>query len=92
MFLLLIAAILAFPAGLKQRLRGLLVGSMLAYVLSVARLMLLHYILRYNPKMWETLHGLVLPLGPVVLMALYFLRWSAAPVPVEASKQADHAA
>jgi exosortase family protein XrtM len=77
MFLLLTAAILAFPASWRRRLQGLLVGSVLAYVLSITRLMLLHYILRYSPDAWQTLHGLVLPLGPVVLLALYFLHWSA---------------
>ena len=77
MFLLLTAAILAFPASWRRRLQGLLVGSVLAYLLSITRLMLLHYILRYSPDAWQTLHGLVLPLGPVVLLALYFLHWSA---------------
>jgi len=77
MFLLLVAAIAAFPANGKQRALGLLFGSILAYVLSVARLMALHYILRYSPRGWEALHGLVLPLGPIIFMALYFLRWSA---------------
>src|ERR1700730_18373122 len=72
MFLLLIAAILAFPASLAQRARGLLVGAMLADGLSVTRLMALHYILRYSPSAWEALHGLILPLGPLILMALYF--------------------
>ena len=43
--------------------------------------MLLHYILRYSPNAWQALHGLVLPLGPVVIMVLYFLHWSR---PVEA--------
>jgi exosortase family protein XrtM len=76
MFLLLIAAILAFPASLQRRVQGMLVGSALAYALSLVRLMLLHYILRYSPGAWQALHGLVLPLGPVALMALYFLQWS----------------
>jgi exosortase family protein XrtM len=78
MFLMLAAGILAFPATLKQRVQGLLLGSMLAYLLSVARLMALHYVLRYSPNAWEALHGLVLPLGPIILMALYFMSWSAA--------------
>jgi len=77
MFLMLAAGILAFPATLRQRVRGLLLGSVLAYLLSVARLIALYYVLLYNPSAWEALHGLVLPLGPVILMALYFLRWSA---------------
>jgi exosortase family protein XrtM len=77
MFLLLVAGIVAFPASWKQRVQGLLLGSILAYVLSVTRLTALHYILRYSPNAWEALHGLVMPLAPILLMALFFMRWSA---------------
>ncbi len=77
MFLLLAAGIIAFPAAWAWRLQGLLFGSILAYLLSIIRLMALHYILRYSPGAWEALHGLVLPLGPIIFMALYFMRWSA---------------
>ncbi len=76
MFLLLVAGIVAFPSTWQRRVRGLLMGSILAYILSVMRLMCLHYILHYNPRAWEALHGLVLPLGPIILMALFFMRWS----------------
>jgi exosortase/archaeosortase family protein len=76
MFLMLVAGILAFPASWKRRTQGLVLGSILAYVLSLARLMALHYILRYSPSAWEALHGLVLPLGPLVLIALYFTHWT----------------
>jgi len=76
MFLLLVAGIIAFPASGRQRLRGLLIGSILAYVLSITRLMALHYILRYSPEAWQALHGLVLPLAPIIVIALYFMRWS----------------
>ncbi len=76
MFLLLVSGILAFPTSWKRRVQGLLVGSLLAYLLSVLRLMALHYILHYSPRAWEALHGLVLPLGPIILMALFFMRWS----------------
>lgn len=76
MFLLLIAAIIAFPASSGRRIQGLLMGALVAYALSVSRLMMLHYVLRYSPEAWEALHGFVLPLGPVVLLAIFFLRWS----------------
>lgn len=79
MFLLLIAAIVAFPASPRRRLRGLLEGAFLAYVLTVARLMTLHYVLRHAPQAWEALHGLILPLAPIALLSLYFLHWTAAP-------------
>jgi exosortase/archaeosortase family protein len=77
MFLLLVAGIVAFPGSWAQRLHGLLVGSILAYVLSVTRLMSLHYILRYDAGAWEALHGLVLPLAPLMVMSIYFMHWSA---------------
>jgi exosortase family protein XrtM len=77
MFLLLIAAVLAFPASGWQRAQGLLLGAVLAYALSLLRLTLLCLILRHSPTLWESLHGLVLPLGPILLLALYFMHWSA---------------
>jgi exosortase family protein XrtM len=77
MFLLLAAGIAAFPAGWKRRAAGLAFGAILAYLLSIARLMTLHYVLRYSPTAWEALHGLILPLGPIIVMALYFMHWSA---------------
>jgi exosortase/archaeosortase family protein len=77
MFLLLASAIVAFPAAWRPRLKGLLLGFALAYLLSVLRLLALHYILHYSPSAWEALHGLVLPLGPILLMGWFFMRWSA---------------
>jgi exosortase family protein XrtM len=77
MFLLLSAAIIAFPATMARRLRGLAIGFVLAYALSVARLTALVYTLRHAPDAWESLHGLILPLAPVIAIACYFLLWSA---------------
>jgi exosortase family protein XrtM len=92
MFLLLIAAILAFPASFERRVQGLLFGSILAYVLSIARLMALHYVLRYSPGTWEISHGLILPMAPIFLMALFFMRWSALSLKSDDQKQGLHAA
>jgi exosortase family protein XrtM len=77
LFLLLIAGILAFPASLSRRAWGLLLGGMLAYVLSVTRLVVLDETLRRAPNAWEALHGIVMSLVPVVIMAFFFLRWTA---------------
>jgi exosortase family protein XrtM len=75
-FLLLAAAILAFPASWVARARGLGLGFVLAYALSVSRLIALHFTLRYQPTAWESLHGFVLPLGPIFLTMIYFMAWS----------------
>jgi exosortase family protein XrtM len=92
MLLLLTAGILAFPANAQQRIRGLGIGLILVYVLTVARLVLLHFTLRYSPRAWDLLHGLILPLGPVLLVALYFLHWSAAAARPAETLIARHAA
>jgi exosortase family protein XrtM len=76
LLLLLTAAIAAFPARLGHKAQGWLIGFVLAYVLSVARLMILDYTLRYAPGAWEAMHGLIMPLVPVCGLALYFQRWS----------------
>lgn len=78
MLMLLAAGILAFPAAAQHRAKGLVIGGALVYVLTVARLLLLHYTLQWSPGAWQALHGLILPLAPVILVALYFLHWSAA--------------
>jgi exosortase family protein XrtM len=91
MFLLLVAAVVAFPATWQRRLQGLMLGSILAYILSVIRLMALHYILHYSPRTWEALHGLILPLGPIIIMTLFFMRWSAGN-PASPAQTAAHAA
>lgn len=75
MFLLLVSGIVAFPATAQHRLRGLLMGLTLVYALTLGRLISLHFALRYSPEAWDLLHGLVLPLGPVLIVALYFLHW-----------------
>ena len=92
MFLLLAAAMVAFPATWKRRLQGLLLGSVLAYVLTVLRLAALDSTLRFAPQAWEALHGLVLPLAPVIIMAFYFLRWSALGVAETRVGRQSHAA
>jgi exosortase family protein XrtM len=78
MLLLLTAGILAFPASTRHRARGFCIGLVIVYALTITRLVLLHFTLRYSPRAWDMLHGLVLPLGPVLLIALYFLHWSVA--------------
>ena len=90
MLLLLTAGILAFPTSTRHRARGFCVGLVIVYALTIARLVLLHFTLRYCPHAWNMLHGLVLPLGPVVLIALYFLHWSAAGTKMAQRTEALH--
>lgn len=91
MLLMLAAGILAYPAGWGGRARGLLWGALLAYGLSVVRILALHYILRYQPQAWGSLHGMILPLLPIVAIAVYFMRWSAGIAGVQRDAATDAA-
>ena len=91
MLLLMIAGILAFPASARHRAREFCVGLVIVYSLTIARLVLLHFTLRYSPDAWNRLYGLVLRLGPVLLIALYFLHWSAAGTKMAERTEALHA-
>jgi hypothetical protein len=48
------------------------------------------HIPRYSPALWEALHDFVLPLGPIVLMTLFFLRWSSTPGIARSTNSAAH--
>jgi exosortase/archaeosortase family protein len=90
-FLILLSAIAAFPAGWKAKAWGLGIGFVLSYLLSVSRLIALHFTLRYSPAAWEALHGLVLPLGPIVLITVYFIHWTGQirPRPIDEAPRAS---
>jgi exosortase/archaeosortase family protein len=90
-FLIFVSAIAAFPSSWRAKVRGLALGFLLSYLLSVTRLIALHFTLRYLPKAWEALHGLVLPLGPIIVVMLYFLHWSAGVTARSANRRPQHA-
>lgn len=74
---MLVAAVLAFPASARRRFTGVLVGGSFAYALSLARILLLYYSLRYSQATYAAVHGLVAPLLPIAFIGLYFSAWSA---------------
>jgi exosortase/archaeosortase family protein len=74
--LMLAAGILAFPASWRHRIIGLAWGVLLSELLSVSRIVALHYTLRHHPQAWESLHGLILPLAPIALVGIFYLRWT----------------
>jgi exosortase/archaeosortase family protein len=72
---LLSAALLAAPARRRQRLLGFAVGLPALYLLSELRLLALFYAYRRDPALFDTLHGLVLPVALVAAVLLYFGLW-----------------
>jgi len=81
---LLIAAILAYPFTWRARMQGLGLGLPLVFVLNQARIVLLWYAFLHDRTLFDTLHGMVMPLLLVAACLLFFLAFIAWHEPVAA--------
>ncbi len=73
---LLAAAIVAFRASWKNKLKGMLLGTCLVYYLNQARIVVLFFAARQNRHWFELIHGYVAPSLIIVLSTLFFLWWA----------------
>jgi exosortase family protein XrtM len=74
--LLLCAALMVFPMSWRQRIRGIIGGILLIYVINQVRIVTLYYSLRYYRSLFDPLHSFVAPSVIVALSVLYFLCWT----------------
>lgn len=84
LYLLLIAAVLAFPASWRKRLTGVAAGLLVAFLLNQTRLLALYIALRDHGRHFELMHAYVTPVAAVALLVIAFVYWSsrAAATPV----------
>lgn len=73
---LLLSAILAFPATWRRKLVGLVVGGAILYAINLLRLVVLFYCFIYWPSFYEKLHLTVWQSLLVVLAILIFWVWA----------------
>jgi exosortase H (IPTLxxWG-CTERM-specific) len=80
--IIFVSAVLAFPSSLRVKLWGVLLGFCAIFVLNLARVISLYYIVLYYPKLFEGAHIYVwqtVVIGAAVLLWLYWAQ-RAAPV------------
>jgi exosortase family protein XrtM len=70
---MLIAAFVAYPFSWRARLVGLLMGTVLVFVLNQARIVLLWQSFLHNRALFSALHGTVLPLVMVACCLFFFM-------------------
>ena len=75
MFLLL-AAMVAFNAPWKQKLKGVLLGMLMIYGLNQVRIIALFFAAQQDRKWFDMLHGIIAPTLIIVLSVLFFLWWT----------------
>lgn len=73
---LLISAIACYPINWKSKLKGVLVGACLVYVLNLARIVGLFIVFQENRVIFASLHNFAIPLVLLLLCGTFFLWWT----------------
>jgi exosortase/archaeosortase family protein len=74
--IILITAVLAFPAPLRQRLTGIAFGLVFLTGLNVLRLTTLYFVGIYAPSSFELLHLEVWPIAIILAAVACFFGWT----------------
>ena len=75
--LILLASIVAFPASLKARAIGLLLGALIVQVINYVRIVTLYYLGAYYPQLFDAFHAAVWQIVIILIAIVFFLIWSA---------------
>ena len=89
--LLLAAAVLAFPAGWRQRLAGFFLGFLAIQVLNLIRVVSLVWIGRHRPALFDSSHTVIWQSAVVMFGVLIFLLWASRQRPRPAAKPEENA-
>lgn len=73
---LFVAAVLAFPAPLRTKWPGLLIGTLVLTALNIVRIISLFYIGIYWPKAFDAMHEDVWQPAFIVLSLLFWVLWA----------------
>lgn len=76
-FFLLAAGFIVAPLKWKSRLSGLLLGSLLVFVINQARILTLFYAYRADHALFDPLHADVAPILVILIICAYFYAWLA---------------
>jgi exosortase family protein XrtM len=75
--LLIVAAVCAFPAGLRKKSTGLVLGILLIYCLNLTRIVGLWFTLRHKPALFDIMHIYVGQTYIIFFGVLFFIWWAA---------------
>jgi exosortase H (IPTLxxWG-CTERM-specific) len=79
--LILLASIVAFPASMKARAVGLLLGAIVVQLLNFIRILSLYLLGAYHPKLFDLFHTAVWQIVIILAAIGFFLLWSARVAP-----------
>ena len=72
---ILIAAIIASSVKFKNMISGLLMGTLLVYVLNQARILILFYTNRADKALFHLLHATIAPIVLIAIVGIFYYWW-----------------
>jgi exosortase family protein XrtM len=73
---LVMAAILAFPASVKRKIIGLVLGVGLMYSLNLIRISGLYFVVAYHNDWFTVIHTYLAPTLLIIIACLFFAWWA----------------
>lgn len=86
--LILLASIVAFPASMKARAAGLLLGALAVQVLNAIRIITLYLLGAYQPRLFDLFHTAIWQIVIIMAAIGFFLVWSARVAPARVANSA----
>jgi exosortase H (IPTLxxWG-CTERM-specific) len=86
--LILLASIVAFPASMKARAVGLLLGALAVQALNAVRIITLYLLGAYHPRLFDLFHTAVWQIVIILAAIGFFLAWSARVAPARVANGA----
>jgi exosortase H (IPTLxxWG-CTERM-specific) len=86
--LILLASIVAFPASMKARAAGLLLGALAVQALNAVRIITLYLLGAYHPRLFDLFHTAVWQIVIILAAIGFFLAWSARVAPARVANGA----
>jgi exosortase H (IPTLxxWG-CTERM-specific) len=86
--LILLASIVAFPASMKARAAGLLLGALAVQLLNAIRIITLYLLGAYQPRLFDLFHTAVWQIVIIMAAIGFFLVWSARVAPARVANSA----
>lgn len=79
--LILLASIVSFPASMRARGAGLLLGALAIQAVNAVRIITLYLLGAYHPRLFQTFHTAVWQIVVILVAVGFFLAWSARVAP-----------
>lgn len=74
--LLLVAAIWAFKMSIRKKMLGSLIGVFILYVSNLIRIVVLYYLLKYRPDVFDVTHVYIGQILLILIAFMFFILWT----------------